>query len=36
MIDAGLATASAERVVAGSKTIEVGRVRIIETLFRSK
>ena len=30
LIDAGLATATAERVVAGSKTIEIARVRITE------
>ena len=28
LVNAGLATASAERVVAGSKTIEIARLRI--------
>jgi hypothetical protein len=30
LVRAGLATATAERVVAGSRTIEVARVRITE------
>ena len=30
LIEAGLATATAERVIAGSKPIEVARVRITE------
>src|SRR6516164_6127367 len=30
LIDAGLATATAERMVAGNKTIEVARMRITE------
>jgi hypothetical protein len=30
LVNAGLATATAERVVAGGKTIEVARVRITE------
>jgi hypothetical protein len=30
LIDAGLATATAERVAAGNKTIEVARLRITE------
>jgi hypothetical protein len=30
LVNAGLATATAERVVAGSRTIEVARVRITE------
>jgi hypothetical protein len=31
LVNAGLATATAERVVAGSKMIEVARVRITAT-----
>jgi hypothetical protein len=31
LVNAGLATATAERVVAGSKTIEVAQVRITAT-----
>jgi hypothetical protein len=30
IINAGLATATAERVIAGSKTMEIARVRITE------
>jgi hypothetical protein len=30
LVNAGLATATADRVLAGGKTIEVARVRIIE------
>jgi hypothetical protein len=30
LVRAGLATATAERVIAGSKTIEVARMRITE------
>ena len=34
LVNAGLATASAERVVAGRHTIEVARVRITEAWRR--
>jgi hypothetical protein len=35
LVNAGLGTAKAERVVAGSKTIEVARVRITEAGWRA-